>query len=116
VPQYSFPRRGEVWLVSLDPTIGHEVQKTRPAVVVTGDVYNELNWVVLVMPLTSATTAEYDQVLIQPPEGGLHNSSVTLPDQLRAVDRRRLVSRLGVLQPGSIRLIDRSLKVVLDLP
>jgi mRNA interferase MazF len=112
---YPSPRRGEVWRVSLDPTVGHEVKKTRPAIVVTNDVYNSDNWVVLVVPLTSRGTAEYDQVLIRAPEGGLANDSATLPDQLRAVDRSRLVEKLGTLEPGTLRLIDRSLRMVLDL-
>ena len=109
------PRRGDIWLVSLDPTVGHEIQKTRPAVVVTNDIYNRHNWVVLVVPLTSNPTAEYDQVLVQPPEGGLAHASVTLPDQMRAVDRSRLVQRLGRLKPETMRRVDRSLKVILDL-
>ena len=109
------PQRGQVWRVSLDPTIGHEVKKTRPAIIVTNDVYNTHNWVVLIMPLTSRDTAEYDQVLIQPPEGGLANPSVTLPDQLRAVDRSRLVEHLGDLTPDTIDKVDNSLYIVLDL-
>jgi mRNA interferase MazF len=102
-------------LVGLDPTLGHEIRKTRPAVIVTSDLYNRHNWVVLVVPLTSADTAAYDQVLVQPPEGGLERPSVTLPDQMRAVDRRRLVKRLGRLSEHTSRLIDRSLRIVLDL-
>lgn len=113
---YPSPRRGEVWLVSLDPTTGHEVKKTRPAVVVTSDVYNEFNWVVLVVPLSSHPTAEYDQVLVHPPEGGLSSLSVTLPDQLRAVDRRRLVKKLGNVTPATLSRIDHTLRIVLDLP
>ena len=102
---HSRPRRGEVWLVSLDPTIGHEVKKSRPAIVVTSDVYNTHNWVVVVMPLTSRDQAEYDQVLIQSPEGGLANTSVTLPDQIRAIDRGRLVKRLGKLKPQTMLML-----------
>jgi mRNA interferase MazF len=115
MPSHAIPRRGEVWLVSLDPTVGHEVQKTRPAVIVTSDLYNEHNWVVLVMPLTTRDRAEYDQVLIDPPEGGISNRSATLPDQLRAIDRRRLVQKLGDLEAATIQRIDQSLRIVLDL-
>lgn len=110
------PSRGEVWLVSLDPTVGHEIKKTRPAVVVTSDVYNQYNWVVVIIPLTSHDVAEIDQVLIVPPEGGLTARSVTLPDQIRAVDRVRLIKRLGRLSGGTVAKIDRSLRLVLNLP
>lgn len=113
--RYARPRRGEVWNVSLDPAVGHEVKKTRPAVVVSSNVYNAHNWVVVIMPLTSHDRAEYDQVLIHPPEGGLIAPTVTLPDQLRAIDRRRLVQRLGKLKPETMLKINRSLKIVLDL-
>ena len=115
MPRSPNPSRGDVWLVSLDPTVGHEVQKTRPAVVVSSNIYNRYNWVVVVMPLTSHDTAEYDQVLITPPEGGVTAASVTLPDQIRAVDRRRLVKRLGRVGEEEMRRIDRSLRIVLDL-
>jgi mRNA interferase MazF len=115
MPRSPSPTRGDVWLVSLDPAIGHEIQKTRPAVVVSSNIYNRYNWVVVIMPLTSHGTAEYDQVLIEPPEGGLESLSVTLPDQIRAVDRHRLVKRLGRVGPGTIAAIDRSLRIVLDL-
>jgi mRNA interferase MazF len=109
------PRRGDVWLVSLDPTVGHEIQKTRPAVVVTNDVYNRYNSVLLVVPLTSHDRAEYDQVLLQPPDGGVKKPCVTLPDQMRAVDRQRLIKRLGRLKRDSVKQLDHTLKIVLDL-
>ena len=115
MPRSPNPSRGDVWLVSLDPTIGHEVQKTRPAVVISSNIYNRYNWVVVVMPLTSHDTEEYDQVLIKPPEGGVTAASVTLPDQIRAVDRGRLVKRLGRVGEEKMRRIDRSLRIVLDL-
>ena len=69
----------------------------------------------MVVPLTSREKAEYDQVLILPPEGGLTNESVTLPDQMRAVDRLRLIRRLGELSSETLERLDRSLKIVLGL-
>lgn len=113
--KHSQPRRGEVWNVSLDPTVGHEIKKSRPVVVVTSDVYNTHNWVVIVMPLTSKDEAAYDQVLISPSEGGLMKPSVTLPDQIRAIDRSRLIRRIGTLEPQTMLEIDRTLKIVLHL-
>ncbi len=109
------PQRGDVWLVSLDPTQGHEIRKTRPALVVSSDVYNDFNWVVIVIPITSHEHALYDQVAIKPPEGGLRKTSVTLPDQIRAVDRNRLVKRLGQVSPKTLNATDRSLRIVLGI-
>jgi mRNA interferase MazF len=115
MPRFTTPRRGDIWMIDLDPAFGHEIQKTRPCVVVTNDHYNANNWVVLVVPLTSQTTARYDQVLVLPPEGGLRKPSVTLPDQLTAIDRSRMRRRLGRLTPSKILAIDESLRLVLDL-
>lgn len=115
MPSYPTPRRGQVWRVSLDPTVGHEVKKTRPAIVVSDDAYNTYNWLVIVMPVTSRATAQYDQVLVRPPEGGLTNPSVTLPDQIRAIDRARLVEHAGDLSPETMARVDHSLRVVLGL-
>ena len=112
---YTYPRRGEVWLASLDPSIGHEIQKTRPVVIVSAELYNQHNWVILVVPITSHVDAEYDQVRITPPNGGLTTESVTLPDQLRSIDRERLVKKLGMLDQITIQKINTSLRIVLDL-
>jgi mRNA-degrading endonuclease toxin of MazEF toxin-antitoxin module len=85
-------------------------------VIVSSDDYNRYNWVVVVVPLTSATVARFDQVLISPPEAALRNPSVTLPDQVRAIDRDRLIQMIGVLDPATMAEISASLKVVLALP
>jgi mRNA interferase MazF len=84
-------------------------------VIVTSDIYNEHNWVVVIVPLTSHDVAEYDQVLVRPPEGGLTSTSVSLPDQIRAIDRSRLVKRLGKLDDETLARLDRSLRIVLGL-
>lgn len=114
-PRFATPRRGEVWLVALDPAVGHEIRKTRPAVVVTDDDYNRYNWVVLVLPLTTREAARYHQVLISPPDGGVTNPSVTLPDQIRSIDRSRLVRRLGRVKASTMRRINESLAIMLGL-
>jgi mRNA interferase MazF len=102
------------WCLSI-PQSANEIQKTRPAVVVSGDAYNRLNWVVTVVPLTSRDHAEIDQTLLEPPEGGLSNRSATLPDQIRAIDRRRLVKRLGELTTENLSKIDQTIKLALGL-
>lgn len=75
--------------------MGHEIRITRSAIMVSAETYNRYNWVVVVVPLTSHSAPEYDQVVASRTEGGLKSASLTLPDQLRAPDRWRLVKRLG---------------------
>jgi mRNA-degrading endonuclease toxin of MazEF toxin-antitoxin module len=82
---------------------------------VSSDVYNRHNWVVVVVPLISGISVRFDQVLITPPEGGLRNPSITHPDQIRAIDRNRLVRKIGELDPATMAEISVSLKAVLSL-
>jgi len=87
----SFPRRDEVWLVSLDPALGSEIQKTRPALVVSPDEANQYLQTVVVAPMTTTVRPYPTRVAVtfQKKRG-----QVAL-DQIRAVDRQRLVRRLG---------------------
>lgn len=91
------PRRGEVHLVALDPTRGREIRKTRPCVVVSPDEINAYLHTVVVAPLTSGGHAYPFRV---PCRFAGKNGQVVL-DQLRTVDRERLVRRLGRLSPNT---------------
>jgi len=85
--------RGEVWWVNLDPAIGTEINKTRPALIVSPDDMNAVLPRVIVAPLTSK-----GQPLGCRPELEFQGKSARiLLDQLRCVDKRRLVSRLGTI-------------------
>ena len=86
--------RGEVWLVSLDPTIGSEIRKTRPCLIVSPDQLNRGLRTVIVVPLTSGSRPAPFRVPVtfQGKEG------LILPDQLRRGDRRGLVKRLGMVE------------------
>jgi mRNA interferase MazF len=111
------PRRGDVFLVSLDPTVGAEIQKTRPAVVIQNDVVNRQSPIVIV----AAITSQFDEpiypteTLVRAPEGGLRVDSVVLLNQIRSVDRARLVRRLGALSTNTMSKVDRALLLSLGL-
>lgn len=91
----SFPRRGCVYLVNLDPTVGHEIKKTRPVVIVSNNHMNELAATVLIMPITAGAFSYYHWITVQPPEGGLAKPSSIVTEQIRAVDKRRLGKKIG---------------------
>ena len=86
------PRRFDIWLVQLDPTIGREIRKTHPCVIVSPDELDALA-TVLVAPMTSKGFPYPCRVPCRF-EG---QSGLILLDQMRAVDKRRLVRRLGAL-------------------
>lgn len=86
-------RRGEVWLCVLDPTVGSEIKKTRPCLVISPDALNQSLQTVIVAPLTSGGRAAPFRVA-----ASFNNvPGQILPDQMRALDRRRLRKRLGAL-------------------
>ncbi|MEO6351318.1 MAG: type II toxin-antitoxin system PemK/MazF family toxin [Candidatus Limnocylindrales bacterium] len=92
----SVPRQREVWLVRLDPIRGHEQAGTRPVVVVSRDEVNHSGWsLCLGVPLSTRHRGSPLHVEILPPEGGVRAASYALVDQIRALDRARLVERWG---------------------
>jgi len=116
-PGVAPPHRGEVYLVSFDPTIGAEIRKTRPALVIQNDMANRWSPVTIVAAISSRSEERVYQtkVPLDPPEGKLDNPSVVLLNQIRTVDRRRLVRRLGRLRPESMRRVDRAIRISLGL-
>jgi mRNA interferase MazF len=111
------PRRGEVWLVALDPTVGHEIQKTRPAVILQNDHSNRTAQTTIVAPLTSSVGRRIypTEVPVAAGEGGCRTSSLVLLRQLRCVDGTRLIRRLGAVRGHTLDSIDRALLVTLGL-
>ena len=111
------PRRGEVYLVSLDPKFGAEIKKTRSAVVVQNGPSNRRSPITIV----SAVTSQFEEPLyptevrVRAPEGGLTVDSVVLLNQIRSTDKGRLVRRLGVLKTETMKEIDTALLLSLRL-
>ncbi len=107
------PRRGEVYLVNFDPTLGAEIQKTRPAMILQNDIANRHSPITMVAAITSKfdNTLYPTEVLIHPPEGGLTVASVVLLNQVRSIDKRRLVKRLGALKPATMRQVEQALLI-----
>jgi len=110
------PRRGEVWLVNFDPTLGAEIQKTRPALVIQNDIGNKASPVTIVAAITSTLKKPYPfQVLLRAGEGGIDNDSVVTLNHLRSIDRQRLVRRLGRVSAVTLQQVDRAIVVSLGI-
>ena len=106
------PRRGDVYWVALDPTIGSEIKKTRPAVVVSNEAMNRYGNRVVVAPLTSNVDACYPGEALVTVKG---KPARALGDQLRSIDRMRLQRKLDTLSASEVRAIDAALRVTLQL-
>jgi mRNA interferase MazF len=106
------PERGEIWWVALDPTLGSEIRKTRPCVVVSVRVLNEKRRTVIVIPLSSSPKGS-PPILIPVICDG--RPAVAVSDQIRAVAKERLRSRLGVVTDDEISTIEDGLRRILQL-
>ena len=110
-------RRGDVVLARLDPTLGVEIKKTRPVVVLSNDSINHFAELALVVPLTKNTgRVSPSHTLIPKGAAGLALASKAVTEQIRAVDKRRLVKRLGRLGPDLLAQVERALRNTLALP
>ena len=107
------PKRGQIWWINLDPTIGSEISKRRPCVVVSHDTVNKLRRTPVVVPLSSSPKA-FPPVVIALPSAG--PDSVAVVDQMRAVDKRRFVSAKGFLSTDDLEALEEAIGHVLDLP
>jgi mRNA interferase MazF len=106
------PRRGDVYWVNLDPVVGTEIQKTRPAVIVSNDSCNRYGMRVVVLPITSNVTSLYPGEAMVSVKG---KPGRALGDQIRSIDKRRLKARAGALTTDKMARIDEALAVTLAL-
>jgi mRNA interferase MazF len=108
--------RGDVWVVSLDPVIGSEIKKTRPAVIISSDIANQHSSMVTVLPVTGRGDKVYPfEVEIPLACAGLLKLSKIKCQQIRSVDRLRLVRFLGILPESTVRAAERALCLHLDI-
>jgi mRNA interferase MazF len=110
-------RRGEVYLASLDPVIGREIAKTRPVVVVSNDLNNEFSGTVTVLPITSGSVEKIYpfEVLLLKGTANLPKNSKAKANQIRTLDRSRLVKFIGELPKDVIAGIDKAMMLHLGL-
>ena len=104
--------RGEVWWVALDPTQGAEIKKTRPCVVLTHDTLNRLRRTVVVVPLS---TAAKPHPPITVPVTCQDQPAVAVIDQIRAVTKHRLKSRLEPMTSHDLAAITKAISTILEI-
>lgn len=112
-----FPRRGEIWLVSLEPTIGREIGKTRPALVISNDRNNQFADTVTVIPITSKKTQKVYpfETFLSHQESGLPEDSKAKANQIRTIDKRRLVKLLSKLSSEKLTEIEHAALIHLGI-
>jgi len=116
---HPIPKRGEIWLVSFDPTIGAEIKKTRPAVVISSDAVGRLP-IKLVAPITdwkNHYASNIWHIRIDPdPVNGLSKPSTVDALQLRGLDTQRFVRRLGEVSATTLEEIVLAIAAIIEYP
>lgn len=111
------PKRGEVWRVNFDPTMGAEIKKIRPAVVVSSDAIGKLP-IKIIAPITTWKDSFANNiwhVMIKPDESnGIVNVSAVDALQIRGVDIERFVGKLGRVSPGVMDEISAAIAIVIE--
>ena len=106
------PERGDIWWVALDPTFGSEIRKTRPCIVMSVKALNERRRTVIVVPLSSSPMSS-PPILIPISCDG--RPAVAVSDQIRAVAKDRLRSRLGAVTTEEMAALEDSLRQIMQL-
>jgi mRNA interferase MazF len=101
-------KRGEIWLAALDPTIGSEIRKTRPCIVISPPEMHDHLRTVIVAPMTTAGRG----APFRPPITFAGKRGVFVLDQIRTLDKSRLVKRLGKAGPGTTATVLRTMRDV----
>lgn len=108
-------KKFEIQVVNLDPTIGAEMQKTRPCLIVSPDEMNRFLRTVIVVPLTSSQRNLPTRVLIKATEqSGLNNDSYAALDQLKTIDKSRISGYIGEISEEVKRKVSDTLKEMVD--
>jgi mRNA interferase MazF len=105
-------QRGEVWWVEFDPSVGSEIRKKRPAVIVSNNLANKHVARVVVVPLTSNTGRVYPAEAVVNVAG---NSAKAMADQIMAADKKRLSNKLDKLSEADLIAVEGAIKLHLDL-
>jgi mRNA interferase MazF len=108
-----FPKRGEIWLANFNPAHGSEQKGMRPALIIQNDIGNEVSPITIVAAISTVIKEYPINVMIKTSESGLTKDSVVKLNQIRTIDKKRLIKRLGKL--GSSKMNQVNSAIVLSL-
>lgn len=110
------PSRGEVWMVDLNPSRGHEQAGVRPGLLVSVDLFNHgPAGLIVVLPLTSVAKGIPFHVELNPPEGGVKVKSFIKCEDIRSVAKERLAHRWGSISGTTMAAVEDRLRILLGL-
>ena len=110
-------RQYEIWTADLSPRFGTESGKTRPVLIIQGDALNKVHPSTIICPVTSNVRKGVSilRVNLKKGEGGLKKESAIMIDQMRSIDNKRFLKKIGDLPQQIIPLVEKNIKIILNL-
>lgn len=107
----------DLWLADLNPRFGTEAGKTRPVLIIQTDLLNKVHPSMVICPITTNVNSQAEILRVNLPKNkfGLRKESSIMIDQVRAIDNKRLIKRIGSLTDGYEALVAANLKIVLGI-
>ena len=105
----------DIWLANLNPSMGTEPGKTRPVVIIQTDLLNDTHLSTLICPISTNVKSEIELLRVHLNKGQLDKLSDVLVDQIRAIDNKRLLKKLGQLTKEQRITLKSNLRIVLDI-
>ena len=107
-----FPRRGEIYWVNLDPSVGAETKKRRPGLIVSNDIGNEVSNIVMIAPITSKIANIYPFDVKSVVDG---KPAKIMLNQCRSIDKTRLDTKIHSVDGETMRAVEEAIKIVFGL-
>lgn len=105
----------DIWLADLNPSMGTEPGKTRPVVIIQTNLLNDIHPSILICPITSKVNKNVQLLRVHLKKMQLEKPSDILVEQIRAIDNKRLIKKLGALTKEQINTLKSNIRIVLDL-
>ncbi len=109
-------KRGQIWIADLNPGYGVEIHKKRPVLIIASDQINRFLHTTIVVPISSQIFSESIEAIFLPKKStGLEKNSVILPVFVSAIDKNRLIKRVGLVSEEKLNEVEDALKLVLGM-
>lgn len=109
-------KRGEFWIVDLEPGFGREIHKKRPGLIISANNFNDITPYVIVIPTTSIVPKVIsEEIIVLGKPKGFDQKSTLLPLYIRSVDKNRLMKKVGRVSIAKMKQVEQSIKNVLGL-
>lgn len=114
-PLKEYPKRGEIYIADLDPAFGREIHKKRPILIISNNLINQNSFHVIAVPFSSIVPQIMGPDMIKVSLKGLNEESVILTDQIKSIDKVRLLKKVRKISKQKMQEVEKAIKLVLAL-